>query len=207
MKLTSTISLKALKAKAHNAAVVDTAKTRTAIVGGKAQTHNTDAVGTTEATQTLSTNKANIRKRKSRPEIEREIASIYQALKTRLSDTDIITIEYPKDKTNCRAIISLYHKADFLRQKEEEEAQRTDPSSLNDRKTAKKLHKATRYLMFAFYPSTYNVQKLGSVAIYGDNALAMQTRILTQGNLFGHSVKDATIEIGRRPFVDVTFAA
>lgn len=117
--------------------------------------------------------------RKQPPLIEREINSIYRTLKLKTSGNRVITLERPGRYSTCKATISIYSTS----------AQRVP------------------LVMYAFYSDILHPNKLGSIAIYGDNPEATQKRVLTYGALFGHMVKRVTIENGRRPFVDVTLVA
>ena len=60
---------------------------------------------------------------------------------------------------------------------------------------------------YAFYPGTYIPTRLGSVAIYADNVTTLLAQIRSGKTLFGIPVLEATLEYGRRPFIDVRFAA
>lgn len=59
---------------------------------------------------------------------------------------------------------------------------------------------------YVFYPHPLDANVLGSVAIYGVGAKEICASIKKDGYLFGRRVKKAVVEIGLRPFVDVTFA-
>jgi len=184
LKLNSSISLQALEAKARKAAAIAAA---TAIV----QQHD------------------NAKKphKKPIPAIERDIRSIYQALKSNANETEVVTFERPDKGVSYLAIINIFRQADLHRQKEEESAYRERLAQGADRKTLAKPFKAVPIVRYTFYPSTINHNRLGSIAIYGENASSTRALILKSGHLFGHSIISATLEMGRRPFVDVTLAA
>ena len=65
----------------------------------------------------------------------------------------------------------------------------------------------TPLMTYAFYAGTYFPSRLGSVAIYGDNVTALLAQIRASRTLFGIPVVDVKMEYGRRPFIDVRFAA
>lgn len=67
--------------------------------------------------------------------------------------------------------------------------------------------KRTPLMTYAFYPGTYFPSRLGSVAIYADNVTAILAQIRASKTLFGIPVVDVKLEYGRRPFIDVRFAA
>lgn len=60
---------------------------------------------------------------------------------------------------------------------------------------------------YAFYPGTYIPTRLGSIAIYADNVTSILAQIRSGKTLFGIPIMEAKIEQGRRPFIDVRFAA
>lgn len=60
---------------------------------------------------------------------------------------------------------------------------------------------------YAFYASTICPGKIGSVAIYSEDITRILTEIRRSGYLFGFRVVKATVEHGRRPFIDVTVAS
>lgn len=62
-------------------------------------------------------------------------------------------------------------------------------------------------ISYAFYPGTYFPSRLGSVAIYADNVTSILAQIRASKSLFGIPVIEARLEQGRRPFIDVRFAA
>lgn len=177
----STLSLKALEAKARRAATVAEVRTE----------------------RQKPQKKERPVKRHRRKAIELEINSIYQALRNNASDKEVVILDRPGRDSSSIAKISIYLKVDLLRQKEEEEARRVAPAG----NTADKPFRALPTVVYSLYAGTLNPDRLGSVAIYGDNPHSTLSRITKCGRLFGYSVKRASIEIGRRPFVDVTLAA
>lgn len=62
-------------------------------------------------------------------------------------------------------------------------------------------------MTYAFYSGTYLPSRLGSVAIYADNVTSILAQIRASKSLFGIPVVEARLEYGRRPFIDVRFAA
>lgn len=122
--------------------------------------------------------------------IEQTISSIFRILSTTASDNSVVVREKPsKAATFCKGMISIFDRND-LRQQEED-----------------KSFKASPIIRYAFYPDTYNPARLGSIAIYGKNAPALCAIINKQGALFGHNVISASVENGRRPFIDVRLRA
>lgn len=146
-------------------------------------------------------------KKKQIPLIDREINSIHKGLIPQRADNlpDIVMLEWLSGGAGCRATISIYD-AETLASLEDAGtllAMAGNP----DGKSNSKLKKVPPTIRYAFYPATLHPDRLGSVAIYCKDPRAVQKRIIGSGTLFGHAVVRATIEIGRRPFVDVTLAA
>ncbi len=116
--------------------------------------------------------------------IERDVRAIFQSLSYKSNDEEVVKLDMTTG-SSCIAMIRVYRRDDILAQ----------PT------------KAAPIVCYAFYPSSYDASKLGSVAIYGNGARARRAQILKQGFLFGYPVVNVTIEMGRRPFVDVTLRA
>lgn len=188
LKLNSNISLQALEAKALKAA---------AIAAEEAKTQKSQQIAQKE--------KKNFRKRQQ-PEIDREISSIFRSLQSTVSETESVMLDRPRKGLLCKAVISVYRKSDLIRQEEEEEILKRSVSAGQDRKNLPKPFRATPKVRYAFYPSTLEPNKLGSVAIYDENSSSVKARIVKSGYLFGHRVVRVSLEMGRSPYVDVTFA-
>lgn len=184
--LSSTISLKALEAKALKAAAV-------------AELH--------AQLRTPRPSKKKPRRQPQRSAIELEINAIYQALKHNASETETVVIERLGIDSLCRARISVYRKDHLLRQTNDVQEFRRLVAAGADRRTLRRPFRALPQAMYAFYGSSLFPERLGSVAIYGDNPHATLTRIRVCGHFAGHAVKRASIEMGRRPFVDITLSA
>jgi hypothetical protein len=111
---------------------------------------------------------------RTRPLIDRQVNSFLRSVERIYADSHEVRIDRPSKNSSCHSIISVYAKPDVPLQK------------------------------FALYPSNFSDRKLGSVAIYGDDAFATKAMIEARGSLFGHSIRMVRVEMGRRPFVDVT---
>lgn len=59
---------------------------------------------------------------------------------------------------------------------------------------------------FVFYPDPLDPSRLGSVAVYGSDARDTADALNRSNFIFGHRIKRAKVEFGRRPFVDVKFS-
>lgn len=122
--------------------------------------------------------------------IDQTISSIFRILSKDASDNSVAVREKPsKTSTFCKGMISIYNRNDLRRQEED------------------KAFKATPSVRYAFYPDTYNPSRLGSIAIYGENAPTLYTFIKRQKTIFGQAVSSVSVEYGRRPFIDVRLHA
>ena len=137
------------------------------------------------------------------PEIDRDIRSIFLALNSRTAENITAVLDKPAQSSSCKWIIHIYDRSDLCRQKEEEASYRELRNNGSDRAHLVKPYRAKPTVTYAFYPKASDNAKLGSVAIYGENADSRRKLILKLGTLFGHRVIRANIEMGRRPFVDV----
>lgn len=156
--LISTLTFKAIEAKARKAA----------------------AVAEIEARQQKTVKKA---VRPQRPAIELDINSIFRVLKNNAAENDTVVLERPGGDFVFRAKISIY------------------------RAVEPDMPLKTPVVVYTFYANVLSPDRLGSVAIYGDDPKATLGRIMKSGHLFGHTVRRASVEVGRRPFVDVTLAS
>lgn len=109
--------------------------------------------------------------------LNNQIETIYRMLATQASDNSKVKKEKPKRGSSCKSIISIFD------------------SSREDARLCQS---------YAFYSSTYFPDKLGSVAIYGDNVSQLYGQLKKTGYLFGHRIRGIKVEMGRRPFIDVT---
>lgn len=180
--LISTLSYRTLEAKAHKAAAVAEIKARQ-----------------------QKTDKPKSRSRNSRKPIELEINAIFKALKNNLSDNSVVTMERTGKDMMWSAKICVYPKNDFLRQNEEEKSYKKAMEDRYNREVLDKPFKAHPTEVYTLYAGTFFSDKLGSVAIYGNNPYTMLNRISKSGNMWGYPIKEARIEIGRRPYLYVVF--
>lgn len=119
------------------------------------------------------------------PEIERDIQSIFKALNSRITDGMKTVMEKSSKTGYCKATIRIL-----------KESNDSTPDSSPDKRNV-------LVIRYSFYASTLDPTKLGSVAIYCDDAASLLASIQASGSLFGHRFISATLEIGRRPFIDV----
>lgn len=66
---------------------------------------------------------------------------------------------------------------------------------------------APAIVKYAFYASSTRPKQIGSVAIYAADITRILSEIRRSGSLFGFRVVKATVERGRRPFIDVEVAS
>ncbi|MDE6577615.1 MAG: hypothetical protein K2J82_02625 [Muribaculaceae bacterium] len=118
--------------------------------------------------------------------IESVINSIHRILTSTLDEAYIAVKDRKMKGASCKGMISVFRRSDLQE---------------GDGK------KATPIIKYAFYDSTYNPGCLGSIAIYGENLASLCSMIKKSRSLFGHRVIEVSMEQGRRPFIDVKFAA
>ena len=145
------------------------------------------------------------RKKKTQqsPTLEKEIRSIFNTMSSEASQTTKAVMAQPAKGAYCKGMIMVYTVDDLMRQKEEETEYNELLKQGADKRDLPKPYKAKPHVTYAFYPSTLDATRLGSVAVYGNDALSMLLMIRKSGSLFGHRVIQAKLEIGIRPFVDV----
>lgn len=142
------------------------------------------------------------KKKAPKPEIELEVRSIFLALQHNVAAGEEVVLDRSTKDSACHSRICIYLKADLLRQLQEAEAYQ---KARAEGQIGIKPFKAQPKAVYALYAGVINREKLGSVAIYCDNPFVTIDRITKNGQLFGRKVKRATVEMGRRAFVDVTF--
>jgi hypothetical protein len=121
----------------------------------------------------------------SAPSIEQKISSIHKSLQSFVDENQEAKLEKPTKGSSCKGAISILPKVD-----ESEKKSNVKP-----------------IVRYVFYPNKHDLSKIGSVAIYGDDADVRCMQILKRGTLFGYTVASANVEMGRRQFVDVTLVA
>ena len=116
------------------------------------------------------------------------IESVINAIENNLASNAPAGLSVERKKSgkgqSCKAVISI-----FAEEK---------PSGEDKRKPL---------ISYAFYHGTYFPSRLGSVAIYADKLTSVLAQIRKGKSLFGIPVIEARLEQGRRPFIDVRFAA
>lgn len=121
--------------------------------------------------------------------IEQEIKTVFNNLERDLDKGFIAELSHPtRGASFCKAIINIYKLGD------------------HSQRIRDKTFKAVPVESYAFYPSTYNPERIGSVAIYGTNSTRYCQHLEKRRILFGRRIANVSVELGRRPFVDVKFA-
>ena len=90
-----------------------------------------------------------------------------------------------KGSTFCKGMINIYRAED------------------RQRKEADKSFKAIPVVSYAFYTDIFFPSRIGSVAIYGENAFNRCFILKKRGFFFGKKIISANVEYGLRPFVGV----
>lgn len=141
--------------------------------------------------------------KKSFSSIEQEINTIFELMTAKSGHHQVIRKEKVARESACKGIINVYSHIDLLRESEETAAYREAKSS-GSASFYKKPFVARPKVKYAFYTDTYDQNRIGSVAIYADNVSALYGMLRKNGFLFGHAISGLSIEMGRRPFLDVT---
>ena len=122
--------------------------------------------------------------------IEQEITAIFNGMATTLKEGLVAEKTRPsKGASFCKGIINIFKAEDF------------------HRKNADKSFKAIPVVSYAFYTDTFRPSRIGSVAIYGENAFNRCFILKKREFLFGRKIISAEVEYGLRPFVDVKLVA
>ena len=127
-------------------------------------------------------------------------------LSSRASENDRVEMVRPDKGFSYVAIINIYREQPLNNQKDDEVAYRGIMPQEDGFTTRRKAHKPIPFVKYVFYSNTLDPNRLDSVAIYGADVSIYQTNILKRSSFFGRKVVSATLEMGRRLFVDVKFA-
>lgn len=140
--------------------------------------------------------------------IEQEITEVFNTLTAKPSDGTIVVMERPAKGRSHKGSISIYIREEYKRQQEEMRAHNLLTRKGVDRDKLPKPYRAYPLLRYDFYPRVDSPSRLGSVAIYGSNAMTQGIIIKKRRVLFGHTVVRVEIELGiSRPFVNVKIAS
>lgn len=197
LKLNSSLSFNALTAKARRAAALAEA------VKGLEPAAAAD--GKKSDRRPRGKKKAEAPKPEPLP-IDLKIKSVVLGARRLYADGYDIVVDRKTAGSACHAMICVYSSADLIRQRDEADEHKRAIARGADPKTLRKPFVAAPVVRYALYPAILNRKELGSVAIYSDNAFATKALFATSGSFYGFSIKKATIEMGRRPFVDLTLA-
>lgn len=121
--------------------------------------------------------------------IEQDITAFFKSLQTGLGKEFVAQREKPsKGSIFCKGMVSVFRVEDLERRRENKE------------------FKPVPLERYAFYPVNYGGSRIGSVAIYCDDAYKKSIMLRTRMSLFGRRIRQVRIEEGCRPFVDVVLA-
>lgn len=143
---------------------------------------------------------------KTVPALELEVRSIVSAITSRTTDSRRVTVDRDPKGTSCKAIIRIFDAEALVLHREQMEEYRRLIAAGADRATLRKPAAPMPVVMYALYPGTTDPTRLGSIAIYCDDAPIRLSLILKQRTIFGRRVAAATLERGLRPFIDVRLA-
>lgn len=141
-------------------------------------------------------------KNSSANSLEQEIENIYKVLVATAAEGSVVRKEKVERGKMAKGYISIFQKIDLKR--EQEEAEAYAEAKRNGDPLAGKPFVARPKLKYAFYPSTYDDRKIGSVAIYGEEATQHYWQLRKRDILFSHRIRNISLEMGLRPFVNVT---
>lgn len=119
--------------------------------------------------------------------IEKEIESIRRSICANVEEgVKVVNEKVPRSNTFCKAVIAIYKVADYR--------------SLSEGSTLQPLER------FYFYPATLRNDRLGSVAIYGNDVISRYGWLTKGQTFYGSKILGASIENGARPFIDIKLA-
>lgn len=209
LKLNTTLTLRALEAQARRAAAIAAVTPSLPMTAPQAPSTAHESVVTTPSFKAPSRPKPHrpakdgASRRKNADPVTRQVKQLCHAISAEVTETQLVNIETPKDGASCRAIVRVFSREDIDRQHEEEALYRQLIARGKQPAELTKPRKAAPVVMYAIYPSAFDPAKVGSVAIYADDAPMRRKLLLTRRHFFGLPIISATIEMGRRPFVDV----
>lgn len=151
------------------------------------------------------TKKRTAPKKKDFLDLNYTINSIQRCFRNALGKDKVIVIEKNESNIGCESILNVYNRLDLERQRTEAENYKRLLALGYDRKEIQKPFVAIPETKYAFYADPINPNRLGSVAIYGGDALDNKAMIEKSGHFFGLPVREVNIEVGRLLFVDVRF--
>ena len=163
-----------------------------------------------KATAVVATKKATSKdakaKKKAAPQlplIERQIRSIATQLQAVCGKSMTIVREQPSTGSSCAGMVAMFDSAALaaFEQEKKEFARLLKTGQADPRLRPVQPAAIERY---AFYATSLDSTRLGSVAIYGPNAVQRLLKIKRDASFFGHRMASAKVELGRRPFVDIT---
>lgn len=114
-----------------------------------------------------------------------DIKRIFRILTIHASEGAVVEFEKAPKGSSCIGIINILSRED------------------KNRQNAGKIDKATPIVRYAFYSNVYFPDRLGSVAIYGKDAMALCNQLQDRRTFFGVDIINVCVEYGKRPFVDV----
>ncbi len=185
LKIKSTSSLRALESFAATAsALSEIRRSQAAATPGRKS--NQAAAPSRKSNQAAAPSRKSAKSTGSRrdlPQIERDIRAIFSAISSQIEEGFTVKTSQDGSGLSAKWTASIFRDADL------------------------ELKKPNPVVMYAFYPDPVRADRLGSVAIYGSEPSLYKSMIDRSGSFFGRKVARTSLEMGRRPFVDVTFAA
>lgn len=118
--------------------------------------------------------------------IERTMRGIRKAMEAHTTKGFTVSAEQPDKMSSAYAVISIYP---------------CTGAAADSNVQKQKRAPLTRYV---FYPSVTDPTRLGSIAIYGNDAESQARQLRYSRHIFGLDIARVSVEYGLRPFVDVT---
>lgn len=136
-------------------------------------------------------------------QFETQVKAFKKALASSLSAEEYRIIFDDYRRNVGKAIIKVYKVVDLERQQNELIEYRSQLKLRRDKSELSKPFQAQFTTMYVLYQSSIGQDRLESIAVYGAGATQRCATIAKSGVIFGFPVRSATVEIGRRPFIDV----
>lgn len=122
--------------------------------------------------------------------IEQEINAIFNGISSNLKKGLVAEKARPsKGATFCKGMVNIYNENDFKKMEDNPKI------------------KVRPLVSYAFYNDTYRPNRIGSVAIYGEEAFKDFLSHSKNGFLFGRRILKAKVEKGKYMFLDVKLVA
>lgn len=187
LNLSSSTPLKALEAKALKASAIAVASKN----------------GKQSSKKDKSLQKKDKKKGKKLSPIEASLLTIKKAAENWKLDGKYVEFEKQGRFSSSSLIINIFPRPDTPDKPTRDDESFVQASPMEEEGDKKKKAPMRK---FVFYPDPLDSNRLGSVAIYGDDIPDLYESISKSTHLFGIKIKKCALDCGLRPFVDVKFS-